>query len=204
LAFQRIGEHSSAIVDFDHVISSYAHWPGAFVAYYSRALSRQVLGRSLEAIADCDEAIRRNREHTDALYLRGTIRKALGHVEAAMSDMDAVLTIDPSYREACFVRGGLYYVQQRWERAVADFTVAVEHVSAETPNVRHCLYLRGMAAQQLGEHLAAIADFTRTIELAPGDGAAYLRRSWSYREIGEAALAAADLQVAMRMLHGEN
>jgi tetratricopeptide (TPR) repeat protein len=204
LAFQRIGEHLKALADFGDVISSYADWPGAFVAYYSRAVSRQALGQTVEAIADCDEAIGRNPEHADALYLRGTARKALGQVEAAISDMDAVLRIDPSYHEAYLVRGGLHYLQQHWEQAVADFTAAIEHLPEGAPNVRECLYLRGMAAQQLGEHSAAIADFTRTIELAPGDGAAYLRRSRSYHEIGKPVLAATDLQVGMRMSRRES
>ncbi len=41
LAFQRLGEHLKALADFDHVISSYPDWHGAFIAYYSRAVSRQ-------------------------------------------------------------------------------------------------------------------------------------------------------------------
>jgi tetratricopeptide (TPR) repeat protein len=203
LAFQRLGEHLKALADFDQVISSYPDWPGVFVAYYSRAVSRQALGRSEEAILDCNEAVTKNSEHADAFYLRGTISKALGHVEAAISDMDSVLSIDPGYWEAYLERGKLNSLQQNWDHAVADFTAAMEHDSVGRLNVRECLYLRGLAEQSLGEHLAAIEDFTRTIELAPDDGATYLRRSRSYREIGEAALAAADLQLGTRMLHGE-
>ncbi len=197
LANQRLGEHQKALADFDHVIWSYPDWPGAFVAYYSRAVSKQALGRSAEALSDCTEAISRNSECADAFYLRGTMSKALGGVEAALSDMDAVLRIDPSYWEAYLERGKLNSLQQNWEQAVADFTAAIEHIPEGTPNFRECLYLRGMAAQALGDHLAAIADFTRAIELAPADGAAYLRRSWSFQEIGETALATADLQVGM-------
>jgi tetratricopeptide (TPR) repeat protein len=204
LAFQQLGEHAKALIDFDEVISSYPDWPGAFVAFYSRAVSRQALGRSEEAVSDCNEAISRNAEHADAFYLRGTIRKALGNVESAISDMDAVLRIDPSYWEAHHERGKLNSLQQNWRQAVEDFSAAMEHDSAGRLNVRECLYLRGLAEQSLGDHRAAIADFTRTIELAPGDGAVYLRRSRSYGEIGEAALAATDLQVGTRLTRGES
>ena len=46
LAFQRIGEHSKAILDFDQVISHQSDWPGLFSAYYCRAVSRYALGMS--------------------------------------------------------------------------------------------------------------------------------------------------------------
>jgi tetratricopeptide (TPR) repeat protein len=204
LAFQSLNEHLKALADFDEVIFSYSDWHGAFFAYYSRAVSRHALGRNEEAISDCTEAIRRNSEHAaDAFYLRGTIHKALGHVEAAVSDMDAVLRHDPDYQEAYLVQGSLYYLQQKWKQAIAYFAAALDHDSAERLNHRECFYLRGMAAQQLGGHLAAIADFTRAIELGPGDGAAYLRRSWSYREIGESALAERDLYTGARLSGGE-
>lgn len=199
MAFQRLGEHENALADFDHVIASYPDWPGAFVAFYSRAVSRQALRRSEEAISDCTEAVRRNAQHADAFYLRGTIRKALDQVDAAISDMDAVLRIDPSYWEASLERGKLNSLHQNWRQAVADFSAAMEQDSAKRLNVRECLYLRGLAEQALGDHRAAIADFTRAIEFAPGDGAAFLRRSRSYREIGEAALAETDIQAGMRL-----
>ena len=112
-----------------------------------------------------------------------------------VSDMDAVLTADPGYREAYLERGKPHYLQQRHERAIDDFTAAIEHGIAATENGRECFYLRGMA-QEVGDHLAAIADFTRIIDLTPDDGRAYLRRSWSYRSIGDSASADADFQVA--------
>jgi tetratricopeptide (TPR) repeat protein len=204
LAFQRLGAHTQAVADFDHVIASYPDWPGAFVAFYSRAVSLRALGRNEEAISDCNEAASRNHEHGDTLYLRGIIYMALGNVEAAINDMNAVLGIDPSYWEAYFERAKLNSLQQNWRQAVADFNAAIKHDAAGRLDVRECLYLRGLAEQSLGDHSAAIADFTQAIELAPENGTAYLRRSWSYREIGEAALAKADIQAGIRLSRSES
>lgn len=203
MAFQRVGEHTRAIADFDEVISGYADWPGAFVAYYSRAVSQQALGQNIEAVKDCDEAISRNPELADAIYLRGTAQKALGHIDAAVNDMDAVLNLDPGYSEAYLERGKLSYFQHRWQQAVENFTAAIEHFEAGSPYLRDCFYLRGMAAQELGEHRAAIADFTRTIGLVPNDGATYLRRARSYHELGERVSGDADFQVGTRLMHGQ-
>jgi tetratricopeptide (TPR) repeat protein len=203
MALQRVGEHATAIADFDEVISCYGDWPGAFVAYYSRAVSQQALGQNIEAVKNCDEAISRNPELADALYLRGTAQKALGHIDAAVSDIDAVLNLDPGYSEAYLERGKLSYFQHRWQQAVDDFTAAIEHIGVGSQYLRECFYLRGMAAQELGEHRAAIADFTRIIDVVPNDGAAYFRRARSYHELGEHASGDADFQVGTRLTHGQ-
>lgn len=203
LAFQRLGEHHKAIADFDKVITCFPDWPGAFVAYHSRAASRQALGQNLEAVEDCNEAINRNPEFIDAIYLRGTARKALEQFEAAVSDMDAVLDADPTYHEAYRVRGSLYLLQHRWRQAIDDFTAAIERSASGLEGARQCFYLRGMAAQEFGDHSAAITDFSRAIELAPGDCGAYFRRSRSYAEIGESTLADADFQTGSRIMHGQ-
>jgi tetratricopeptide (TPR) repeat protein len=200
LSLQRIGEHIKAIADFDEVISFFTDWPGVFVAYYGRAASRQVLGRNVEAIEDCDEAIARNPEFIDALYLRGTVRKALGQIEEAVSDMNAVVDADPGYHEAYCVRGSLHYLQQRWQQAIDDFTAAIEQNKNQPEGSRQCIYLRGMAAQELGDHLAAIVDFAQVIEMLPDDAGAYLRRSRSYAELGEVALADVDFKLGSRLI----
>jgi tetratricopeptide (TPR) repeat protein len=204
LAFQRLGEHAQAIADLDHVIASCPDWPGAFVAFYSRAVSRHALGSSEDSISDCSEAISRNAGSTDAYFLRGTIHKTLNQADAAINDMNAVLRIDPSYWEAYLERGKLNSLQQNWRQAVADFNAAIEQDTSGSLDLRECLYLCGLAKQSLGDHHAAITDFTRAIELAPDDGAAYLRRSWSYREIGETALAEADIQAGIPLSRSES
>lgn len=201
LAFQRMGEHCRAIADFDHVISCNPDWSGAFVAYYSRAVSRYELSQPMKVIEDCDQAISRNPQFIDALYLRGTVQKSLGQIEAAMRDMSAVLNLDPNYHVAYCVRGGLYYLQQGWMHAIDDLTAAIELGGCGADHIWQCFYIRGMAAQELGNHSDAIADFTRTIALAPNDSGSYLRRSHSYRELGEFELADADVRIGTRLGH---
>ena len=203
LTLQRLGEHEKALTDFDEAISSFPDWTGAFASYYSRAVSRNALGQHDKALSDCNEAIMRRGEFADALYLRGTIRKALQQVQEAISDMDTVLEIDPTYWEASLERGKLHLLQENWRQAVVDFSVAIDRASLGKTNIRECLYLRGLAEQWLGQHQDAITDFTKVIELAPNDGGAYLRRSLSHREMGDAAMADIDIQAGMSRLHNE-
>lgn len=193
LAFQRLGDHSRALADFDYAISSSPDWPGAFIAYYGRAVSRQAIGEYEKAISDCRESIRRDNNCADALFLRGTIRKTLGNIDAGIQDMNLALKVEPGYGDAFFERGKLRCLQGRWDLATIDFSSAIQNWPENSPSLIECLYLRGMSMQETGAHVAAIADFTRVIEAAPSLRA-FLRRSRSYKELGEFALAAADFE----------
>jgi tetratricopeptide (TPR) repeat protein len=202
MALQRLGEHAKAIADFDEVISRYFDWPGASIVYYSRAASRHALGQTVGVIEDCDQAIRRSPNLIDALYLRGSARNALGDFEAAMRDMDAVLNADPTYYEAYRVRGTLHCVAHRWQPAIDAFTLAIRYCSYPE-GMHECTYLRGIANQELGDHPAAVADFARVIELAANHAGAYIRRSRSYRELGEFESAERDLQVGTSFMNSQ-
>jgi tetratricopeptide (TPR) repeat protein len=195
LALQRIGDHTRALSDFDCIIKQFGQWPGLYAVYYSRAVSRNALGQSAGAIEDCNEALKTDPKNADALYLRGIARRDLGQTDAAMTDMDAVLAMDPNYDEAHSVRGQLNMLNRRWHRAIADLGFPIERGAWSTEDRRRCLYMRGIAAQELGDHCRAIADFTRAIELAPCDQGAYLRRARSYKAIGEPQLADTDLRI---------
>ncbi|MBM3966306.1 MAG: tetratricopeptide repeat protein [Planctomycetes bacterium] len=202
LAFQRIDANDRAVVDFDEVIDSAPDWPGISVAFYGRAVSLHALGRIGEALSDCNELICRDPQNSHAYYLRGTIHKGMKQFDDALHDMDQVIEITPSYWEALFERGKLYLQQQAPEQAIADFTLAMTH-QPTVSYVPEILRLRGIAEQTIGNHRAAIQDFTDSIALAPSDGSLYLRRSRSFDEVGERTLAAEDFEKGMRMSRRE-
>jgi tetratricopeptide (TPR) repeat protein len=200
LAFQRIAEHVAAIADFDHVIHSFPTWAGTCMVFYERARSRRALGQNAAAVGDCNEALRRKPDLIDAIYLRGIAAKSLEQFDDAMSDMDVVLHVDPSYSEAYHVRGTLHNFQGNWRLALEDFTAALNHGIARTEYASVCYFFRGRAAQELGQHTFAVADFTTALEFDPNNASVYVRRWQSYRELGDSAAAEADLQKANRLL----
>lgn len=202
MSLQRFGDHSGAIADFDDVITRFPDWAGGYVAYYCRAVSRGVLGQNIEAVMDCDEAIRKNAEHADAFYLRGTAHEKLGNIETAINDMDSALRFQPGHFEASYVRGKLRFVQRRWRESRDDVAAAMNGIDDDSEVFRKWIYLRGMASQELGDHRAAISDFTRVIELAPDDGHPYLRRARSNHALGDFALGDADFQIGKRLIQG--
>jgi tetratricopeptide (TPR) repeat protein len=199
-AFQRVGEHVHAINDFDSLIHRYSEWSGIFAAFYGRAVSLQAVGSPGDAVAACDESLKRDPDFVDAIYLRGVCWKDLGRFDAATNDMDAVILADPTYLEAYIVRGGLHSLRGLWTDSRNDFTAAIQQFRHGDPSAHVCFFRRGVAAQNLGDHRAALADFTRAIEMAPGCALQYFRRSFSYRELGEQDLADADFRLARGLL----
>lgn len=197
LAFQRLGHHIKAITDFDEVIASFSEWPSVWIAFYGRAVSRHTLGHYDKAFDDCNKVISLNPNHADTFYLRGMIQKSLNRIEEALKDMDKVLQVDANYWEA-FRERGILLLMQNPERAIADFTLALESEYFGI-NRGELLHFRGIAEQSTGDHQAAIKDFSDAIELAPSVSTSYFRRSRSYSEIGEVKLAADDLQIGMRL-----
>jgi tetratricopeptide (TPR) repeat protein len=88
---------------------------------FERAYTRQSQGDIEGAIADYDEAIRRNPNHASAFNNRAITRSDQGDVEGAMADYDEAIRLDPNDADAFNNRGATRYDQGDVEGAKADF-----------------------------------------------------------------------------------
>ncbi|HKB03628.1 MAG TPA: tetratricopeptide repeat protein [Gemmataceae bacterium] len=97
---------------------------------------------------------------------------------------------------AARVRQGLTYAQQgEYERAVIEFTAAVQaDPTAAAPYVH-----RGDAYRLRGEYERAIADYTHALRLHPDHLLGRLNRGLAYRLTGRPEAAVADLTEALRL-----
>ncbi|HWR97283.1 MAG TPA: tetratricopeptide repeat protein [Candidatus Methanoperedens sp.] len=77
-----------------------------------------------------------------------------------------------------------------WTEAVASYPEAPGHAA----NRAWAHYYRGLAHRRHGDTTAALADFTRALELDPGKVEAYNERGIIRTEAGDTALAIADFQ----------
>ena len=65
---------------------------------------------------------------------------------------------------------------------------AVEHLTAHIrarPDHTDALSTRGLLYSELGEHLRAAEDYSRVIDLAPGDSYAYFQRARAHDQLDE-------------------
>jgi len=71
--------------------------------------------------------------------------------------------------EAYYNRGVSYGKKGEYDRAIADFTKALEI----NPRLAQAYYNRGVAYERKGEYDQAIADYTNALELSPSNDAYY-------------------------------
>ncbi|MGQ0584005.1 MAG: tetratricopeptide repeat protein [Reyranella sp.] len=98
-----LAEYPKAIADYTSAI---ALEPGFGLAYNNRCLARAIAGQDLlQALADCDTALKLMPANLDVRDTRGFIYLKLGDPALALNEYEAALQIDPNRAAALFGRG---------------------------------------------------------------------------------------------------
>lgn len=100
-----------------------------------------------------------------------------------------------SYALGYYYRGIAYYAGKEWDKAMADYSKAIEI----DPNYTDAYYSRGNAWDNSGQFDKAIADYSRAIEINPKLTQAYYNRGAAYGKIGQPDLAIADCSKAIEI-----
>lgn len=97
------GDYPKAIADYTSAIDLE---PGFGLAYNNRCLTRAIAGQDLlQALADCDAALKLMPANLDVRDTRGFIYLKLGDDALALNEYEAALQIDPNRAAALFGRG---------------------------------------------------------------------------------------------------
>lgn len=127
-------------------------------------------GRWAEAHADVDEAIRLAPDYARMYGLRGTFLLHQGKPEEALKAFDQVVKLDPEFAEGYYNRGATQAALNQHDAAIADFTRAIElqpDFWDAYANRGSSYQNRGLARQNQQDMLAAMADYTKSHDLAP-------------------------------------
>jgi hypothetical protein len=79
-----------------------------------------------KAIADFDEALKKNDQNADALFLRGRCQQELGDLDKATADYAACLAVQPTHVAALLQQAICFEAQGDADRAIANYTAIVE------------------------------------------------------------------------------
>jgi tetratricopeptide (TPR) repeat protein len=106
------------------------------------------------------------------------------------------IKFNPNDEAAYFSRGNAYIRKDEIEKAIADYTRAIEI----NPQYSDAYYNRGtIYGKEKGMHEKAISDFSRAIELNSIDISSYLNRANSYLALGNINEACSDLNMACNL-----
>src|SRR5262245_37746833 len=108
------------------------------------------------------------REGSTAEYVEAYVHYALelsraGELDRARASLGKALEIDPGNEVALLNRGAVWFLKGRLGKAANDFTRALRR----DPGLSPAYYNRAQAHTALGHTRAAIAVYSRVIELEP-------------------------------------
>lgn len=176
--------YQRALADLrDHDIAAALHHcnesiqlnPNFYAAYHTRALLYLERNQPAELVSDCTRALHLNPTFAPAWLLRGTGLLRLGRLDDAISDWQRVLSLDGTRRTQINTQMQLAAAYTEAERPDAALRACTEVIALDPDHVG-AHQQRGKLHQQRGDLGAALADFSRAVDLAPGLAEGYLLR----------------------------
>ena len=153
------------------------------------------------AIADYTCAIQLRSDMAEYVFARALLyeRQRDGH---AMADFNRAIQLDRNAGSYYVARAQYHHQHGSYDRAVADYTHALELLRASAAQDLaqrvQLLFARANSHYCKGNYSKAITDYTRVVELDPKHGEAYYWRGMSFKLGGEVHWAQRDFQDALR------
>jgi tetratricopeptide (TPR) repeat protein len=150
------------------------------------------------AISACSVLLQNSlepKQKARALAIRGYYTNELGEVaDLSLADLDEAIRLNPHSSHAFSARGFVYSRVRQYDRAIADFTRAIElSPRARTYDVRGKVYLK------VGNQAKALGDFSRSIEVDPKFARAWRHRGELRVLMGDYEGARLDVLTALRL-----
>ncbi|NOX41608.1 MAG: hypothetical protein GXP05_14190 [Alphaproteobacteria bacterium] len=102
-----------------------------------------------------------------AFYRRGKFARLQGDYNTSQSELSKAIELDPSFAEALIERGQVLKATNQLEKAIADFTNAIDLMSVFDWQLYLPYINRGETLAISGQYEAALADLMKAKELAP-------------------------------------
>ncbi|HZN23735.1 MAG TPA: tetratricopeptide repeat protein [Burkholderiales bacterium] len=125
----------------------------------------------------------------------GTTASPEAHIKACTRLIEFGSLTRPDLAKAYYARGTEWANQGNHDRAIADFTVAVEL----EPKFASAYYNRALSRSEKGDADLAIADYDTALQLAPKDWKAHVGRAVEWTVKGEYKHALADYEAVIRL-----
>lgn len=167
-----LGKTQEALDDFTKGIERHERFADG---WFCRGQVYEKLGDLDRAMADFSQAVQLDADNPRYLVERAQLHQTTGQPEKARADFEklvelcaAAIAKNPNVAWVWNMRGVAYHELQQYEKALADFTKAIELQPTPTPT-HHEYFNRAHTYAELGQWEPAASDFAKIIELGRPD-----------------------------------
>ena len=139
--------------------------PTTAAGWVRQGMAHRSAGRTDEAEAAYNEAIKLDRDHPDVWFNLGNLQLAAGKADLALEQYDRAVKLRPDDVDAKLNRAYALMALHRYELAAAAFQAVIDQVSGRDEAWNGL----GAARHRLGDTAGAVAAFRRAHSLAPDD-----------------------------------
>lgn len=140
----------------------------ARACYQSASIAARIHYTSRRDLENCNNALTRTalsmRDRAATLANRGIIYMSLEEYDLAIKDYQDAIGMKPEMGELNVNIGNVYYLGKVYDKAVAEYTAAIEKKSSK---IYVAYFNRGMAYESLGKLAEAEADIKVALEILP-------------------------------------
>ena len=158
--------HSPAV--FADAVTVFSGGADARSCYQAAKTAANKLYTSREDLDTCDRALDsgllKRRDRAGTLVNRAIVETALSRYQDAFADYHSAMVIIPDLPEAYVGRGNIYFLADKMDRAIEDYSRALELNISRS----YVAYLnRGMAYEKLGRYDVAETDYRQALAAQP-------------------------------------
>jgi tetratricopeptide (TPR) repeat protein len=163
---------------------------------FQRAIALLQQGHLAGARSTCQDLLKNQPNHSEALHLLGLIALNAGDPREAVRLITRAIEIAPRNAIAFCNRGSAQQLLADFGRALNDYDCAI----ATDRDFAEAHLNRGMLLQRLGRHEAALASYDQAIRIQPANAAAHCNRGVVQRALNQlpAAISSYDRAIALR------
>ena len=165
------------------------------VTYIRRGLAYAGLGLLAEAMEDFTQAIALDPTCVEALEQRSRLHELANCQAQAIDDLNRVVELEPEQHQAHLRLGDIYLERQDYLASTAAYTRALLLDGSLWNSYRN----RALARLGAGDLDGALQDFSRAIEMAPGQGSLLAGRGNVHLAKKDRAAAVEDFRAAMTL-----
>ena len=188
IAHSGLGNSREAIDDYTQAINRNGEFGAAFMARGYEYLTIRDFNR---ALLDANRAIQISPNSPSPYHLRGMVYSLTGEFDRSIADFLHIIVLQPENPIYHWRLSGAYYQKGELENAETAYREAVRFGLEE--DLRRVLMEalsesyanRAVTAGRAGNHSAALADFSRAINVNPNNAMLFANRGMAYFNLGE-------------------